>query len=365
MISEARCVGFWPIFLRLRMASRQLFLRFFLTVFTRSPSPASFMAASTIFCCSANRLSRFLRSAIFSFFCSSLTSESSEPAEEDINTINSDDRTTGNRTSSVQQMSPPAWKQKEREEKKGLPWLLFQWKQLENLYFREKKFAVEANGDQRTFGQAGLVIHTWYASHSLIKTIWGMAISQHQFYLDRKQSKSPANLAEEDINTIKLRRRGRRENRTSSKFKDALCPCLLSAASYRGDQAAVARAWIRRRFPGLTLDIFRIVAPRSPSAIFSFFCSSLTSESSEPAEEDINTINSDDRTTGNRTSSGSQDALCLCLSVCGILPPEIRLPLLAMIRSGSRVSTLDIFRIRGTEISVRSMAMSPELLVVD
>ncbi|XP_053492024.1 FERM domain-containing protein 4B isoform X2 [Ictalurus furcatus] len=105
----------------------------------------------------------------------------------------------------------------EVKDKQGIPWWLgisykgiaqydqqdklkprkvFHWKQLENLYFREKKFAVEVNDPPRrassksTFGQSGQVIHTWYASHSLIKTIWAMAISQHQFYLDCRQSNS-------------------------------------------------------------------------------------------------------------------------------------------------------------------------------
>lgn len=72
MMTEALCVGFFPILIlywfisssicwSLCMASRQFLLLFFFTVLHSSGSLASFLAASTIFCCSANLLSRFLR----------------------------------------------------------------------------------------------------------------------------------------------------------------------------------------------------------------------------------------------------------------------------------------------------------------
>ena len=83
------------------------------------------------------------------------------------------------------------------------PRRVYQWRQLENLYFREKKFSVEIHDQRksnapnqggksgsRTFGPSNVNVHVWFAATpTLCKTIWSMAICQHQFYLDRKTTK--------------------------------------------------------------------------------------------------------------------------------------------------------------------------------
>ncbi|GAB6033499.1 FERM domain-containing protein 4A, variant 3 [Chamberlinius hualienensis] len=75
------------------------------------------------------------------------------------------------------------------------PKKVYQWKQLENLYFRDRKFSVEVHDSKRvsvsrrTFGPGNVVVVVWFAATSnLTKYIWAMAISQHQFHLDKKQS---------------------------------------------------------------------------------------------------------------------------------------------------------------------------------
>lgn len=139
------------------------------------------------------------------------------------------------------------------------PRKIFTWKQLENLYYRDKKFSIEVHdpkrviqtlssfnlyedairepveeGDElsdaivdpstqvsvsrRTFGPGNVAVHTWFGSTSqLTKCIWSMTVAQHQFYLDRKHSKS----------TLP-------SHRSSSELAEKLTSCTRSSSSLPG-----------------------------------------------------------------------------------------------------------------------------------
>ncbi|ESO07214.1 hypothetical protein HELRODRAFT_110730 [Helobdella robusta] len=79
---------------------------------------------------------------------------------------------------------------------KKIPRKFYPWASLENLYFRDKKFIIEVleasnvSSNNNNNSNLEIVVHTWLAtSTQLARSIWMMAVNQHQFYLDRKHFK--------------------------------------------------------------------------------------------------------------------------------------------------------------------------------
>ncbi|XP_047126339.1 FERM domain-containing protein 4A isoform X1 [Hydra vulgaris] len=85
---------------------------------------------------------------------------------------------------------------------KSLPQKIFRWSHLENIYYKDKKFSIEYREGPRqhqsmlklnTFRKSSnhITIQAWYSSTTAqCREIWLMAVSQHQFYLDKKLNQS-------------------------------------------------------------------------------------------------------------------------------------------------------------------------------
>ena len=69
------------------------------------------------------------------------------------------------------------------------PEKIFDWKKLENLYYRDRKFSVEVSTDH---GHGGVKAYSWYGPQKIIKALWNSAIHAHQFYLDRRNAAKTA-----------------------------------------------------------------------------------------------------------------------------------------------------------------------------
>ncbi|CAB3983889.1 FERM domain-containing 4A isoform X5 [Paramuricea clavata] len=146
---------------------------------------------------------------------------------------------------------------------KTKPRKVYKWLQIENLYFKERKFSIEIKNlrkisevsldggrqrsnslGRRVNGQSRVLLHAWYASTTVqAKAMWTMAISQHQFYLDKRDQeeklKTPRTL--EDIANELSRSSGSLNSSMASVISDSSEPSE-SGHSSNGGKLCLARS---------------------------------------------------------------------------------------------------------------------------
>ncbi|CAK9294902.1 unnamed protein product [Gordionus sp. m RMFG-2023] len=74
----------------------------------------------------------------------------------------------------------------------------FHWQDLENLYYRDRKFSIEIHENKRSqnsgnpfssSSSSNISVYNWYAeTNNLARSIWALSVLQHQFYLEHQHS---------------------------------------------------------------------------------------------------------------------------------------------------------------------------------
>jgi hypothetical protein len=122
----------------------------------------------------------------------------------------------------------------------------FAWKQLDNLYFRDRKFSIQVHDTKRGYSSgrrpfsisSSANVFSWFSPTSQqTKSLWMMAVSQHRFYLDRAmmlESASAENQVPQTLNQIAAKLTGDAAS-LLMQTNDSQCSSLQSLSSQNSE----------------------------------------------------------------------------------------------------------------------------------